>query len=153
MARGLDDKSRLAKEQAGFRHREECIGQVVTLLESVFRRTESGSGTILLFIDFKKAYDTADHNALFYKLSMKGVPDKTILFLQTLYEKSKMIVVTGAHKSRPILVRKGVRQGCPGSPCFFDVYMSMMTWQWNYKQRGLRYLKPTTSPVFSRVYA
>ena len=31
MARGLEDKSRLAKEQAGFRHREECIGQVVGL--------------------------------------------------------------------------------------------------------------------------
>ncbi|OMJ17200.1 Transposon TX1 uncharacterized, partial [Smittium culicis] len=47
----------LAKEQAGFRSREECVAQATTLYEIVRRRKISGLSTWIGFIDFAKAYD------------------------------------------------------------------------------------------------
>ncbi|OMJ10422.1 hypothetical protein AYI70_g10339, partial [Smittium culicis] len=45
----------LAKEQAGFRSREECVAQATTLYEVVRRRKISGLSTCIGFIDFEKA--------------------------------------------------------------------------------------------------
>ena len=119
----LEAKNRLSKEQAGFRRREECMGQTVTLLEVVHRRMVEGKGTILLFIDFKKAYDMVDHDALLYKLKCVGVTERALSFLKGLYSSSSTVVRVGQERSRVIRLEKGCRQGCPGSPPFFDVFI------------------------------
>ncbi|KAH9269738.1 hypothetical protein BASA83_008210 [Batrachochytrium salamandrivorans] len=48
----------LSYEQAGFRKREECVGQVVSLVDIIQRRQNAGLNTHVLFIDIRKAFDT-----------------------------------------------------------------------------------------------
>ncbi|OMJ14538.1 LINE-1 retrotransposable element ORF2 protein, partial [Smittium culicis] len=70
----IDNKySILAKEQAGFRTREECVAQATTLYEVVRRRKISGLSTWIGFIDFAKAYDRVPHEALLRKIKTAGI--------------------------------------------------------------------------------
>src|ERR1700744_2991515 len=69
----LEKAGRLRREQAGFRSREECLGQSVALYEILLRRKLQGKKTYTCFIDFKKAYDMVPHEALFLKLERIGV--------------------------------------------------------------------------------
>ena len=124
ISRRLEEEKRLATEQAGFRDLEECMGQTVTLLETLHRRQVQKRGTILLFIDFKKAYDMVDHDALLYKLKCVGVTERALEFLRALYSSSSTRIRVGQTRSRIIQLRRGCRQGCPGSPLFFDVFIN-----------------------------
>ncbi|KAL5520166.1 hypothetical protein ACEPAG_1826 [Sanghuangporus baumii] len=120
---GLESTGRLCKEQAGFRSKEECLGQVLTLIEAVRRRKVEGLGTIIVFIDFKKAYDVVPKSALLYKLRKAGVDGKTLKFLEALNMRSRTQVKVGNYKSRVIELLRGCRQGCTASPTCFDVYI------------------------------
>ncbi|KAH9246891.1 hypothetical protein BASA81_015533 [Batrachochytrium salamandrivorans] len=66
--------SLLSYEQAGFRKREECVGQVVSLVDIIQRRQNAGLNTHVLFIDIRKAFDTVPVGALLWKLQKQGIP-------------------------------------------------------------------------------
>jgi len=83
--------------------------------------------TYVVFIDFKKAYDTVPHGALFAKLSHKGVRGRCLTFIRALYAGSTMRVRVGGGTqgmySEVCRLRHGVRQGCPLSPVFFNIFI------------------------------
>ncbi|KAH6575538.1 hypothetical protein BASA60_004978 [Batrachochytrium salamandrivorans] len=56
--RFVETNNLLSYEQAGFRKREECVGQVVSLVDIIQRRQNAGLNTHVLFIDIRKAFDT-----------------------------------------------------------------------------------------------
>jgi exonuclease III len=122
----LEVAGRLQKEQAGFRRREECMGQVVTLLEVITSRGRKGSEepTIILFIDFQKAYDNVPHPAVIGKLDRLGIRGEILAFLDKLYQSSKLTVIVESLKSRVIALEKGIRQGCPASTTLFNVFIN-----------------------------
>ena len=114
--------------QAGFRKLEECALQVATLYEICKRRLIKGSGTILAFIDIKKAYDTVPHGALFHKLWKIGIKGKLFLYIKQLYEES-YIRIRGSGNSKDRLsnevqLKRGLRQGCPLSPLLFNLFIN-----------------------------
>ncbi|KAH9268148.1 hypothetical protein BASA83_009541 [Batrachochytrium salamandrivorans] len=53
--RFVETNNLLSYEQAGFRKREECVGQVVSLVDIIQRRQNAGLNTHVLFIDIRKA--------------------------------------------------------------------------------------------------
>ena len=59
--------------QAGFRKLEECATQAACVIKAVQRRRLCHDGTYLLFVDFRKAYDTVPHEALFCSLEHFGI--------------------------------------------------------------------------------
>ena len=124
LANGLELENRLVPEQAGFRTRQECIAQVYTLMEVVRRRQSSKLGTIILFVDFRKAYDVVPRLALLSKLEAIGAGGKVLDFLRTLLGPSWIEVQVGGLTSRLIEVLRGCRQGCGSSPISFDVYIN-----------------------------
>ncbi|MCO5563787.1 hypothetical protein L7F22_017435 [Adiantum nelumboides] len=110
--------------QAGFCTGEECIGQVACLKEIVKLRHKEGKPTYAAYIDFKKAYDTVPHEALFPKLAAAGLQGRVLRFFQALYRSSSVKVRHIEQLSDSIPVQRGVRQGCPASPCLFNVYIN-----------------------------
>jgi exonuclease III len=125
IASSLEKQHRVAAEQAGFRIKEECMGQVITILETATRRAQAlKEQTILLFIDFRKAYDKVAHDALFAKLLRKGVTGRSLEFLRALYAKSTFRVVSGSLRTGVIRLERGLRQGCPGSPTEFNIFIN-----------------------------
>lgn len=123
---GLETDQRLAREQAGFRHLEECAGQVGAVMEVAGRRAAlpEPQPFVAIFVDFRKAYDLVPHNALFYKLECIGVRGKTLDFIKGLYSDSAFCARIGGQTSEKTPVLRGVRQGAPESPCLFNIYIN-----------------------------
>ncbi|KAH9256863.1 hypothetical protein BASA81_004976 [Batrachochytrium salamandrivorans] len=64
--RFVETNNLLSYEQAGFCKREECVGQVVSLVDIIQRRQNAGINTHVLFIDIRKAFDTVPVGALLW---------------------------------------------------------------------------------------
>ncbi|VBB34653.1 unnamed protein product [Acanthocheilonema viteae] len=100
----LESNGIICKEQAGFRKREECLGQVIALVEAIQRRKHKGEPTYLAFIDFKKAYDMVAHEALFLKMTGVGISGKTLDLIKDLYKNSS--IITSEFDNSPITLMK-----------------------------------------------
>ncbi|KAH9246894.1 hypothetical protein BASA81_015536 [Batrachochytrium salamandrivorans] len=110
--------------RAGFRKREECVGQVVSLVDIIQRRQNAGINTHVLFIDIRKAFDTVPVGALLWKLQNMGFPRRTLVFLKALYTSSSARARAGSLLSDPFPVQRGVRQGCPLSGLLFNLFIN-----------------------------
>ncbi|KAH9245079.1 hypothetical protein BASA81_017467 [Batrachochytrium salamandrivorans] len=100
--RFVETNNLLSYEQAGFRKREECVGQVVSLVDIIQRRQNAGLNTHVLFIDIRKAFDTVPVGALLWKLQNMGFPRRTLAFLKALYTSSSARARAGSLLSGPI---------------------------------------------------
>ncbi|KAH9268680.1 hypothetical protein BASA84_000111 [Batrachochytrium salamandrivorans] len=122
--RFVETNNLLSYEQAGFRKREECVGQVVSLVDIIQRRQNAGLNTHVLFIDIRKAFDTVPVGALLWKLQNMGFPRRTLAFLKALVH-ILICSSTGRITSiGPIPVQRGVRQGCPLSGLLFNLFIN-----------------------------
>ncbi|KAH9258845.1 hypothetical protein BASA81_002909 [Batrachochytrium salamandrivorans] len=110
--------------RAGFRKREECVGQVVSLVDIIQRRQNAGLNTHVLFIDIRKAFDTVPVGTLLWKLQNMGFPRCTLAFLKALYTFSSARARAGSLLSDPFPVQRGVRQGCPLSGLLFNLFIN-----------------------------
>ncbi|KAH9257127.1 hypothetical protein BASA81_004677 [Batrachochytrium salamandrivorans] len=122
--RFVETNNLLSYEQAGFRKREECVGQVVSLVDIIQRRQNAGLNTHVLFIDIRKAFDTVPVGTLLWKLQNMGFPRRTLAFLKALYTSSSARARAGSLLSNPFPVQRGVRQGCPLSGLLFNLFIN-----------------------------
>ncbi|KAH9269450.1 hypothetical protein BASA83_008533 [Batrachochytrium salamandrivorans] len=122
--RFVETNNLLSYEQVGFRKREECVGQVVSLVDIIQRRQNAGINTHVLFIDIRKAFDTVPVGALLWKLQNMGFPRRTLAFLKALYTSSSARARAGSLLSDSFPVQRGVRQGCPLSGLLFNLFIN-----------------------------
>lgn len=120
----LQADSSFAQEQGGFRPRKECVGQYSALREALLRRRSAGLRSLVFFSDFRKAFDTVSHIPMIGKLIEAGVPLTYIDFFRALHDTATIAVRTQIGTSQFVNFSKDVRQGCPGSPLAFLVFIN-----------------------------
>lgn len=114
----------IRQEQAGFRSREESMGQVCSLIEALLRRARVCKPTYAAFIDFRKAFDTVPHGALLHCIDRAGVRGRCFSFVRALYSQPAFRVRIGHLFSDSISMQQGVRQGDPLSSILFNLYIN-----------------------------
>jgi exonuclease III len=116
----------LDESQGGFRSERGTPDQGLTLYEGLLHRKTEGKTTFLCFIDFRKAFDTVWHDGLWKRLWDSGVKGKAWRVVRSLYSSMGASVKLGDKLSREVLMRQGVRQGCPLSPTLFNYFINAL---------------------------
>ena len=78
---------KLRQEQAGFRKGKGCIDQIFALRNIIEQCLEWNAPLHIVFIDFKKAFDSIHRNSLWKILLSYGLPNKVISLIKLFYEK------------------------------------------------------------------
>lgn len=122
----ISDAITLRRQQAGFCPNKSCIDHVNTLRIIVEQSVEWRSPLYLIFIDFEKAFDTLNHNVIWKSLQCKGVPQKLIQLIKSMYVSASCRIQHEGKLSRKINVGTGVRQGCVMSPLLFNIVLDIV---------------------------
>nr|KAG5711268.1 hypothetical protein BaRGS_005965 [Batillaria attramentaria] len=109
----------LRDQQAGFRRNRSCADQIASLRIIVEQSLEWNSPLYINFIDYEKAFDSVDREALWKLLRHYGVPGKIISLTQCTYQDMSCRIAHAGQLSESFEVKTGVRQGCLLSPFLF----------------------------------
>ena len=77
IAKHLNTNNILIDEQFGFRAGNSCEAQLISVIEDTQLATNNTSQVDMIFIDFRKGFDTVPHCGLLNKLSHYGIQGLT----------------------------------------------------------------------------
>ncbi|KAH7708744.1 endonuclease-reverse transcriptase [Aphelenchoides avenae] len=97
-------------EQAGFRQGYCTLDHLQTVNQIQEKAREKGLRQYLVFVDYEKAFDTVETNAVLNSLEAQGVHRRYIDLLEDVYDDSNT-QITLFDKPIKIPIRRGVRQG------------------------------------------
>ena len=118
----LDLHNVLYDKQFGFRQRHSTSHAVITLVEKITHALDSGKVVGVVFVDFKKAYDTVSHDILLRKLEAYGIKNNVIRLIKSYLSDRKQYVQYSDGKSDVRGVLHEVPQGSILGPLFYIVY-------------------------------
>jgi hypothetical protein len=91
-----------------------------------------------IYIDFKKAYDSVEHNALLNALRSYGFDPQVCELIMTLIKDTRMSMKTSVGPSDTFEVSRGVRQGDIISPTLFLIFINPLIEKINQLNKGYR---------------
>ena len=77
----------------------------------------------IIFIDFKKAFESVDRNTLFQILHAYGISEKIVKAIQILYVNTSAVVLTPEGETTNFNINTGVLQGNPLAPYLFIIVL------------------------------
>ena len=84
----------LRRNQNGFRRGRSTLAQILALRRIIEEMKNGNKDLTIVFVDFKKAFDSINREVMFDILSLYGFPDKIIKAIKTLYTNTKTRVIT-----------------------------------------------------------
>ena len=82
---------------------------------------------IILFLDFKKAFDTVEWNFMIHVLKKFGFNTGFIDWVQILYKNINSCIINNGWKSQNFNLERGVKQGCPLSALLFIIVAEILS--------------------------
>ena len=120
----IDIKKLISPNQIGFmKHMgtQDHVFLLQTIVEKVVKKNKKK--LYVVFIDFKKAYDTVNRNRLFDKLRKLGINGTYMKNIEAMYKRTEYCIKLKAGHTPPVLSNLGLKQGCPLSPMLFNLYI------------------------------
>ena len=120
------DHDIIEESQAGFRPGYSVADNLFCLQSMVQKYiTKPGGRFYVLYVDFKKAFDSLLHFKLFSNLADKGMNGKVLTVLISMYSKLRAHVkVEGNTITQQFNCNVGTRQGDLSSPIIFSLYIN-----------------------------
>ena len=113
----------LGEIQNGFR-KGRCGADNNFVLDTILWKSRAkGKPVHMAFLDITKAYDTVNRDILWKKLSTLGFSGEFLSALKALYSDDCVDCEINGKTTRPIFLRRGLRQGCALSPILFALYI------------------------------
>ena len=118
----VNTKNILPQNQSGFRKGFSTAAVLSGVLDDIVSDLDSGRVSLLLLLDFSKAFDTINHTLMCAKLRYYGFSDCSLSFVRTYLSGRTQRVVVGDSFSSIAPVNSGVPQGSILGPLLFIMY-------------------------------
>ena len=120
----LREHNILSPFQCSFRKCHSTKFAALSLADTIRRNMDQGMLTGAVFIDFRKAFDSVNHDLLLQKLSYMGVLDKELAwFKDYLHDRTQVLDFQGV-SSDPEPISIGVPQGSNLGPLLFILHVN-----------------------------
>ncbi|KAI5716778.1 hypothetical protein M8J76_012324 [Diaphorina citri] len=120
-------------EQAGFRSSYSTLDHALVVREVVRKSEEFGTPVLMGFVDYFKAFDSIFMSSILEALEEQGVGEEYVEWVHNTYIGSKMEV-----EGTEVDVKRGARQGDPGSPKYFSAVLEKVFRRINWQDKGLK---------------
>ena len=123
----LENEEVIVENQAGFRKGYSTTDQIFNLYTVVQKCLDrKGQKLYVAFIDFKKAFDSVNHEKLLDIAFKEGIRGKFFCALKVMYESLVSCVRVNNEFSDMFDCPVGVRQGCVMSPTLFSLFINQL---------------------------
>ena len=113
----------LPENQSGFRALHSCSTALLTVTDDIIAEIEKGNLTLLVLINYTKAFDQINHRLLIAILNYIGFSEGSLKLLMSYLNGRFQYVSYNSSKSKPLLLENGVPQGSILGPILFALYI------------------------------
>ena len=124
LIRYLEKFSLLTEKQFGFRKKKDTVQAATLLWKTIQSNWATKTNSMSVFLDFRRAFDTVDHENLLQKLHSLGVCGSVFALMASYLTERKLFVNVNSENSNLQLVKRGVPQGSTLGPLLFLVYIN-----------------------------
>ena len=138
LTRAVETHGLLGEIQNGFRRDRRGADNSFILNTILWKQKALRKKVHMAFIDLVKAYDMVDRNILWNKMSGFGFGGDFLSSLKSIYTGDSVQAEVNGVSTRPIYLRRGLRQGCSLSPMLFALYIAEMGQAISLSSEGFR---------------
>lgn len=121
----LSDRKIITPVQIGFKKNSRTSDHMFILKTLIDKYTKCHKNKLFAcFVDFRKAFDSVLHPALFTKMNMYGIQGKFFRCVSSMYSKAKLCVKVKNNISSFFPSKIGVHQGDVLSPNLFKIFIN-----------------------------
>ena len=114
--------------QSAYKKNHSTFTALLKITDDILDSIDDSNITLLIFLDFSKAFDTVNHRILIEKLKILGFQNDSCEWINSYLSHRYQKVVVGEEESDWIHIENGVPQGSILGPLLFTILVSDMRW-------------------------